>query len=610
MTLPITLLKQKKVWFVLIIVLLSAYLFFRSSGTEEGENQYITSTVEKGSISVTVSGNGQVISSEDIEIKARASGEISSLNMTKGATVEKNTLLAQIDDLDAQRNVRDAQIDLENTQLELDKLYEPPTALEIKRAESDIAQAENSLSQLDFNYNRDKQDLERQITKLETDLPHSYENAFNAITSVFIDLPYIMGDLEDLIYNKDYHTNETNLVYYLNRLDNDGDITEQKERVLEAYQKAYQSYKDTLKIYQNTVRSDTEVLNDLTQQTYDAAYDCSQALKELNTFLTISYDHMTMGQKNMDLSTLLEHLDIVSKNMSTINPYLTNIFDNLESVRDLKDDIENTKTDLANLDTEYEINRKTSELSLEEKKQDLEELKAGPDDLDVKTVKIKLMQKENSLTDARADLADYSVYLPFDAIISDVSVKKGDLVSSSTTLGTAISLNKLAEITLNEIDIVNVHVGQKAILTFDALDDFSLTGEVAEVDAVGNVEQGVVSYGVTIRFDLDEDRIRPGMSVEVTLLSDSSQDTLIVPNTAVKTQNGQSYVEVLENDVPVRKSVETGLTSDTMTEILSGLTEGETIITNTLSSGTSSTSTGSSRGSFGGAGMIMGSPPR
>ena len=607
------LLKKKKTWVVLILTAAIIYLILRFSGaleTESGETEYLTSEVTSGSISVTVSGNGQVISSEDIEIKAKASGEIAALNMVKGATVERNALLASIDDVTARRSVRDAEVELENAQLTLDKLYESATELELKRAESNIVQAENDLAQLEFNYQRDKQDMERQIEKLEIDLPRAYEDAFNTVADIFVDLPFVMGDMEDLIDGHDYSSTQSNLAYYTNQMGNTDEAKEQKERVRDFYQIARASYEETLDLYQATSRSDTEALETLTQTTYDTVYDCSQVLKELNIFMTMAYDEMTEGEKNADISQLLEHLDDVSQDIGSINPHLTTIFDDLEAARDVAVDLADGQVDLENLDTEFEINKKTSELAVEEKKQDLEELKADPEELDVKEAKIKLVQKQNALEDAQADLADYSVYLPFDAIISEVDVKKGDLVSSSSTLGSAISLNKLAEITLNEIDIVNVSVGQKAILTFDALDDFSLTGEVAEVDAAGTVEQGVVSYGVTVGFDLDDDRIRPGMSVEVTLIADSKQNVLLVPNTAVKTQNEMSYVEVLEDGVPVRKMVTTGLVSDTMTEILSGLEEGETVVTSTISSGSASSSSNgnSSRGGFGGAGMMMGPP--
>lgn len=572
----------------------------------------MTSEVTKGSISASVTGNGQVISSDDIDIKADASGEVTVLNMEKGQIIKKGTLVAKIDDVTAQRNVRDAQIDLENTQLEMKKLYEPATDLEIKRAQSDITQAENDLSQLEFNYERDKQDMDRQIANLEEDLPKSFEDAFNTIAGIFVDLPYTMGDLEDVITGHDFKDTQTNVAYYTNQLGNSDEISAQRKRVEDSYQKAHQSYDNTLDLYQSISRSDTDQLEALTEATYDAVDDCSQALKELNIFLTMTYDELTKGERNADISQLNEHLDTVSKDISTINPHLSSIYDNLEAADDLKDSLEDLNFDLENLDTEYGINQKTSELAIEEKKQTLAELKEGPDELDVKELQIKLIQKENALADAQSDLADYSVYLPFDAMISSVDVTVGDAVASSSSLGTAVSLQKLASITLNEVDIVQVAVGQKAVLTFDALDDFSLTGEVAEMDATGTVEQGVVSYGVTISFDLDDDRIKPGMSVEVTLISESKQDALLVPSSAVKTENKVSYVEVLEDNQPVKKMVQAGIVGDSMTEILSGLEEGESVITSTVSSsassGSSSTSSGDRSGP-GGAGMMLMGPP-
>jgi len=70
---------------------------------------------------------------------------------------------------------------------------------------------------------------------------------------------------------------------------------------------------------------------------------------------------------------------------------------------------------------------------------------------------------------------------------------------------------------------------------------------------------------------------------------------LTVPSSAIHTSQGVSYVEVMQNGQPVQVNVETGITSDSETEIVSGLTEGQTVVTATISGSSSgSGSTGSS----------------
>ncbi|MFH1866626.1 MAG: HlyD family efflux transporter periplasmic adaptor subunit, partial [Patescibacteria group bacterium] len=177
---------------------------------------------------------------------------------------------------------------------------------------------------------------------------------------------------------------------------------------------------------------------------------------------------------------------------------------------------------------------------------------------------------------------------PFDGVIAEINdnVKKGDSVSSGTVLASIITEQKIAEITLNEIDVARVKVEQKATLQFDAAEDLSITGKVVEVDTLGTVNQGVVSYGVKIAFDVDDERIKPGMTVSTSIILDSKQNILLVPLSAVKVMGDNSYVEVLVNGQPQRKTVVTGLSDDIMIEIQSGLEEGEEVISQTISNST------------------------
>lgn len=150
----------------------------------------------------------------------------------------------------------------------------------------------------------------------------------------------------------------------------------------------------------------------------------------------------------------------------------------------------------------------------------------------------------------------------------------------------------MAEISLNEVDVAKVKVGQKVTLTFDAISDLTIAGDVSEIDTIGTVTQGVVYYNVEIVFNTQDSRVKPGMSVSSAIITDMKQDVLLVPNSAVKSDNsGQQYVQMLQNNVPVNQTVETGFSNDTMTEITSGLKEGDKVVTQTITASTATTAT-------------------
>ena len=162
------------------------------------------------------------------------------------------------------------------------------------------------------------------------------------------------------------------------------------------------------------------------------------------------------------------------------------------------------------------------------------------------------------------------------------------------------------------IDIVKIKVGQKANISFDAIDDLSLVGTVSQINISGSVSSGVVSYAVKIAFDDPSNQVRPGMSATANIIVGIATDVLSVPNAAVKSGTSISYVDVfnstsslVENGsgayissiLPTRKTVTLGLVGDTYTEITSGLDEGEIVVSKTNSASTVSKTSGTNSSS-------------
>mgnify|MGYP000461422746 FL=1 len=208
-------------------------------------------------------------------------------------------------------------------------------------------------------------------------------------------------------------------------------------------------------------------------------------------------------------------------------------------------------------------------------------------------------QKERNLKRAKEDLEKYFIFAPFDGIIGQVNsnVKVGDNVSQNTVLATILTKEKIAKISLNEMEAVSVKEGQKAILTFDALPDIKLVGKVIEIDTIGTVSQGVVSYNVKIILEEDNEMIKPGMSVTAEIITQMKKDILVLSSQAIKSQNGIYYVDLVEapkekkeeylrnppSEVITKKQeVKVGISNETMTEIISGLSEGDLVLLSSL----------------------------
>jgi multidrug efflux pump subunit AcrA (membrane-fusion protein) len=202
-------------------------------------------------------------------------------------------------------------------------------------------------------------------------------------------------------------------------------------------------------------------------------------------------------------------------------------------------------------------------------------------------------------------------------VISGLSLQEGTVIASNSDSSGSSTGQTIAQVTtgamqtmvvnLTEIDVVNVRIGNKATITVDAIPDKTFTGKVISIDTTGSISSGVTSYPAVIAFDSAIENIYPNMSATARIITATKADVLLVPTSAVKTQNGESTVQVLENGSPHSQIVEIGLRSNTQTEIVSGITEGQTVITSTTARNsaqstrnqTSSPFSGFSCGSFG-----------
>ncbi|HKB88383.1 MAG TPA: efflux RND transporter periplasmic adaptor subunit [Patescibacteria group bacterium] len=214
----------------------------------------------------------------------------------------------------------------------------------------------------------------------------------------------------------------------------------------------------------------------------------------------------------------------------------------------------------------------------------------------------------DSIKSATANLASASlsyrltspiITAPSTGIIDNITLTPGMVLSNSST-ATTTSSNRVAVVTtkgnpiatfnVSEVDVNRVKQGQKATITLDSISDKTFTGVVLTVDKIGTVASGVTNYPVVISLDTNAPEILPNMAATASIIIDTKSDVLLVPSDAIQTAaDGTTSVRVLENGKPVNLEITTGLSSDTQTEVTSGLNEGSQIITGT-STGTTTTS--------------------
>jgi len=196
-----------------------------------------------------------------------------------------------------------------------------------------------------------------------------------------------------------------------------------------------------------------------------------------------------------------------------------------------------------------------------------------------------LEHARQSLEYAQDQLDEATISAPFAGVIADIYADEGDVVLPPTlTTQSIIYLVDLStmelDLDVDEIDIPGVTVGQKAVITIDALPDVEFEGEVRTISSVAKEEAGVVIYEVKIGFDVPEvTGLRVGMSADVDIVMEEASNVLILPERAItEDSEGNPVVMVKVDDQTEERKVVTGLSDGFYTEIVSGLSEGESVV--------------------------------
>ena len=194
----------------------------------------------------------------------------------------------------------------------------------------------------------------------------------------------------------------------------------------------------------------------------------------------------------------------------------------------------------------------------------------------------QIKESEGAINEIKKQIGDTVLYSPMDGIVTKKNIELGENAVANASVLTVSSLGEpFVQLDVPESDIVDVKIGQKAMITFDALpSDEELAGEVFEIEPASTVISDVVYYKIKIKLAKLDERLKIGMSADADINTAEKNNVVMAPIRAVKNDNGQEYVEILKSDNITEKiNVKTGLRGDDgMVEIISGLSGGENVV--------------------------------
>ena len=259
--------------------------------------------------------------------------------------------------------------------------------------------------------------------------------------------------------------------------------------------------------------------------------------------------------------------------------------------------INNAKATLARLQAEADLNEKTytryknlyAKNFVAKSELDQAESNYLSSKAQINAAKAQITQAQAQYKTAKTNLGYTKIIAPVDGTVISRKIDLGQPVAASfqapELFTIAQDLKKMQiEVSVSEADIGRVKEGQEVSYTLDGYPDEEFFGKVTQVRLSPTTVSNVVTYSVIVEVENEDLKLKPGMSANVSIITEKSEDVLCAPNSALKVSLDKSKYEnqgvwIIKRGNPIRIDIETGANDDNVVEIKSeNLSEGDIVI--------------------------------
>ncbi len=542
---------KKKIILVIILIVVILALIFLSKNSKD-KTEYTTVKAAIMDLKQTVDATGQVESAETIKLNFKNYGRLTKVLFNEGDKVKQGDKLAELDSKALYSQVADARARLTQAQADYEKLI-------AGASETDIQISENNLSQKQQTLNSTLSTLNYTKTKQQTDLLNLKTTALDVINSEITTAENALEEINNTLQDPDAE-----------------DTLSIKNRTLLVV--ATTNYNDnieeisSLKIASGYLSPDSE--NNEIFLTLD---NLKKQLNNIANSLTLIIDILENTLTSVDLTET--ELDTLKAN---IKAQQIKINTSITSVQTAKYNWTSKITYYEDQIAYYQNAIKDAENAILMAENQLALKKQPARSFEIQASKARVDQAKANLDLALANLSDAQIFAPVDGVITKKNVQVGEQTSLSTPVLEMIGKSNLqVKVNIPESDIAKIKLAQNVDMTLDAFGaDKKFAGQVVMIDPAETKIQDVVYYQVKVQFNNNFEEVKPGMTANLIILIEQRNQVLVVPSRAIKSRNDEKYVEILENLKEVKeKTVTVGIKGDEGTEIISGLSVGEEVIT-------------------------------
>lgn len=566
---------------------------------------------ERRTISESISGSSTIEANNEYSVVPLVTGEILEADFEEGDTVKKDQVLYKIDSSTVETSVKSADLAVEKSQIAYDKALKSHT--------NEISQKTNESNALS-------------IQKAQ----NTYNEALDSVNDLTVRAGTSGTVSEVYVSVGDKVTAGAKIA----------DITDNEHLKARVPFNA----SDAENIYSGedatvTLVNSGSVLSGTVTSVSSGSESTVGSMKV--KYVTIEVDNPGAVQEGESVTAMVGGYacnDVGSFESAEKRTVIAEVPGDISSVWVVKGDYLLDGSTIATINSDsVDKQKKDADISLREAK--LKQESAKLEQMDGDDYASKLKSARLALDDALLqrdkmykELDDYTIKAPIDGTVVSKKKKAGDKIesgggasaasassasssSSSNVLAVIYDMSSLCfELSVDELDVKKVEVGQEVEITADAVEGKTYTGIVENVSVNGTVgTNGVTTYPAKVRIQDADDKLLPGMNIDAVITVEKAENVIAVPLRAVNRGN-TVYVKGNKSDDTDKApegfktvQVETGISDDNYIEIKSGISEDDTVYVTPISGDSNQQMPGmggmpGQGGPGGGGGMPGGAP--
>jgi HlyD family secretion protein len=540
-----------------------------------------TASVTRGELIQSVSGSGQIAPAQEIDLNFGTTGTVAEVLVQEGQQVKQGDVLARLETADLDQQILQAEANLKSAQAALADLNDGPNETDVRSAQAQLAAAQAQLNQ-----------------QLKGDARASdVASARAQLASAQADLDALKNPSPEDISAAQAKVDQAQISLQSTRDSASASKTRAQldmEKAVAALTQAQSRYATTLQNWQyvqdtgndpaQPTRTDAQgkkvpnTLNDSQRQQYSDTYVQAEAAlrsaEDGDSQAQVTYDS-TRQKEAADVQLAEVQLADAQRQLDALrNP-------TPQKLAAAEAKVAQARAQLNQLGGGTQNDITVARSTVEQRQAALDALTAAPAEKDLAQAEANVAQAEANLASAKLSHDSAELTAPFAGTVATVDVKVGDTVGANSQTAPIALVDLSAfhvDVNVSEADVARLNLGQAAEVELDALPGQKLTGTLDYVAPTATTEQNVTTYLARVNLEPTDQQLRVGLSAAVTIVTERRENVLLVPSGAIRETDSGAQVQVRRGDQTVDVPVELGLAGDSLTEVTSGLNEGDVVV--------------------------------